>query len=134
VSGSPQNLYVRINAFLALNEMPPGPILLKNIGSDALTEQVAYKKRRIRALLGAFPKLRFLLVGDSGEHDPEIYAAIRKESPARVAGIIIRVVPGADNDSARFTDMMTVDGYDSKPGILASLIGSGTVPDEGAVK
>lgn len=45
-------------------------------------------------LLRCFPKRRFVLVGDSGERDPEIYGAIARRFPAQVAAIYIRRVPG----------------------------------------
>jgi phosphatidate phosphatase APP1 len=41
-----------------------------------------------------FPDRTFLLVGDSGERDPELYAAIAKRNPRQVAGVAIRQVDG----------------------------------------
>ena len=48
----------------------------------------------IRSLFKRFPRRRFLLVGDSGEHDPEIYGAVARRYPRQVAGILIRQIPG----------------------------------------
>jgi phosphatidate phosphatase APP1 len=44
----------------------------------------------IRSLLKAYPQRRFLLVGDSGERDPEIYGAMARRYPQQVAGVYIR--------------------------------------------
>jgi phosphatidate phosphatase APP1 len=41
-----------------------------------------------------FPKRRFILVGDSGEKDPEIYGALARSQPGRIVGIFIRDVTG----------------------------------------
>ena len=123
VSGSPQNLYERITAFLSLQKLPLGPIMLKNFGSDKLTDQRGYKKGRIRRLMKAFPKLRFVLVGDSGEQDPEIYRDIDKELPGRVAGIVIRRVSGGENSPDRFQGMTTVHDYAGRADVIAELIG-----------
>ena len=37
-----------------------------------------------------------MLIGDSGQEDPEIYAAIAREAPDRVAAIYIRHTTGVD--------------------------------------
>jgi phosphatidate phosphatase APP1 len=47
VSGSPINLYTRLQRFFALRGFPAAPLLLKNIGSDKLTDQEGYKLRRL---------------------------------------------------------------------------------------
>ena len=41
-----------------------------------------------------FPGRRFLLVGDSGERDPEVYAEVARRRPEQVTGIAIRQVAG----------------------------------------
>ena len=47
---------------------------------------------RIQEILDYHPDLRFVLIGDSGEHDPEIYASIARANPGRVIAIYIREV------------------------------------------
>jgi phosphatidate phosphatase APP1 len=39
-----------------------------------------------------FPKRRFVLVGDSGERDPEVYAAVARGRPEQVSSVLIRQV------------------------------------------
>ena len=110
VSGSPQNLYPRLRKLLDDNGFPGGPIVLKNLGDDKLFAQDDYKLNRIEKLLAAFPQMRFVCVGDSGERDPEIYAAIRQKHPDRVVAIVIRKAPGSKLLAPeRFKDMITVD-------------------------
>ena len=61
-----------------------------------------HKEAELRKLLTSFPDRRFILVGDSGELDPEIYGAMAREFGEQVQQILIRKVPGAKNDDARF--------------------------------
>jgi hypothetical protein len=63
-----------------------------------------YKEPAIRKLLSSFPQ-RVVLVGDSGERDPEVYALIRREFPERVAAIFIDDV-GRSGEPGRFEDMV----------------------------
>ena len=52
------------------------------------------KRESICAILDAFMDSRFLLFGDSGEHDLEIYLSIARERPRQVIGVFIRDVTG----------------------------------------
>jgi phosphatidate phosphatase APP1 len=122
VSGSPQNLHERIAEFLRLRDLPAGPILLKNFGADPLTEQEAYKLRRIGEIMDTFPQLRVVMVGDSGEKDPEIYKATQASYPGRVAAIVIRKVVGADNSTTRLAGTTTIDDYLGSPRIVADAV------------
>ena len=51
-----------------------------------------FKIKTIRALMTRFPQRHVVLVGDSGERDPEVYAAIVKELGDRVDAVYIRRV------------------------------------------
>ncbi len=118
LSGSPQNFMPRVVEFLRINGFPAGPVLLKNFGSDKTFDQVGYKLGHIRRVFAAHPKLLFVLVGDSGERDPEIYRQAAQEHPGRVLAIVIRRVAGADNRPERFTGITAVDDFDPVPAPL----------------
>jgi phosphatidate phosphatase APP1 len=60
--------------------------------SDPLADQVTYKTGKLESILSALPHVRFTLIGDDGEHDPEIYADIAKRFPDRIAAVWIRKV------------------------------------------
>lgn len=90
VSSSPQSFADRIRVFLRREGFPDGAILLKNYGAEKLFAHHGYKTRRIEAILETFPKMRFILVGDSGEADPVIYRDLRKKYPGRIEAIVIR--------------------------------------------
>jgi phosphatidate phosphatase APP1 len=93
VSSSPWNLYDVIADFLAAQEIPVGPMLLRDWDlGPALLRSRDYKLAQIRDILRTYPSLPFLLVGDSGQEDPEIYSALVREFPARILAIYIRNV------------------------------------------
>lgn len=122
LSGSPQNFYTRLRTYLDKHEFPRGPLLLKNLGADPITQQEGYKQRRLEALLHEFPEARLLLVGDSGEKDPEIYAAVRRKFPDRVIGIVIRKTPNSVGGPARFNGMTVVDDRYDTDDVLARVL------------
>ncbi|MEA2563245.1 MAG: hypothetical protein QOH06_4749 [Acidobacteriota bacterium] len=94
VSGSPWNLYDLLAEFMDLQKIPRGPILLRDFGLDPSKlfkkETAAYKLGCIRPILDLYPHLNFILIGDSGEKDPEIYRQIVAEYPGRILAIYIR--------------------------------------------
>ena len=93
VSSSPWNLYPLLFEFLKIQEIPLGPLFLKDFGNHTLfssSDHKTHKITNIEKILRAYPHLPFVLIGDSGEQDPEIYAEIVKNYPNRIAAIYIR--------------------------------------------
>ncbi len=67
----------------------------------SLTRNKHHKTTSIRDIFAAFPGLPFILVGDSGQEDPEIYSALVREHPGRTLAIYIRnVTPNPERSSA----------------------------------
>ena len=62
---------------------------------------LAFKLMKIRALMDRFPAAHVVLVGDSGERDPEVYAAVAGEFADRVDAVFIRNVRAGDEDLLR---------------------------------
>ena len=96
VSSSPWNLYDVLSEFLALRGIPEGPLLLRDWGltdRELLpTSHGSHKIEAIRAIVELYPTLPFLLIGDSGQEDPEIYREIVAQYPSRILAIYIRNV------------------------------------------
>jgi phosphatidate phosphatase APP1 len=126
LSGSPQNFYERINDFLRLHELPRGPLLLKNFGDDPLFAQEEYKIRHIEELIGRLPNVKLVLIGDSGERDPEVFAKIAAEHPNRIIGILIRRVEGDESPASRFENMHVVSDYSESVTLVAGWVRSAT--------
>ncbi len=100
VSGSPVQFVPRVVRFLFKNDFPPFGLYLRDIGPGTLSD---YKQPIIRSLLKSVPQ-PVVLVGDSGEHDPEVYSQIRSEFPGRVKAVAIHDV-GRLEDKLRVKDM-----------------------------
>jgi phosphatidate phosphatase APP1 len=62
---------------------------------------VAYKTAKIDELMTRLPWVRWVLVGDDGEKDPEIYQTVRERYPKRVRAVWIRRVH-PDPNRARY--------------------------------
>jgi phosphatidate phosphatase APP1 len=102
VSSSPWNLHGPLTRFLELHGLPSGPLLLRDWGLDEAASRghAGHKLDAVASVLQALPGPRFLLVGDSGQEDPEIYARLVEERPERVLGVLIRDVAGPARDAA----------------------------------
>ena len=96
VSNSAWNLYTPLLEFLNVQKIPLGPLLLRDFGDHVLfaKEPMSHKKRNIKMILDSFPHLSFVLIGDSGESDPEIYRDVVKEYPTRIRTVYIRSIDG----------------------------------------
>jgi phosphatidate phosphatase APP1 len=96
VSSSPWNIYDVIAEFMDLQDVPKGPIILRDwdIVWSALSSarHFDHKGVAIRNIMNLYPDLQFILIGDTSQHDPEIYSQIVREFPDRVAAIYIRDV------------------------------------------
>jgi len=108
VSSSPWQLYRHLAAHLAEQGFPDGSYHLRAFRlRDHLIRRILMFRRSgkagvIRGILRTFPERRFVLVGDSGEIDPEIYGAMARKYPRQVAGIFIRQIAGPRNTPLRY--------------------------------
>jgi phosphatidate phosphatase APP1 len=104
VSSSPWNLYELLNEFMDLNGIPPGPMLLQDWGIDEDTLLIdsheRHKLAQINRILDYYPELQFVLIGDSGQHDPEIYLRVVQAHPGRIRAAFIRDVTPDLRDQA----------------------------------
>jgi len=96
VSSSPWNLYDLLVDFCAIQGIPKGPFMLRDLGIDAdktlLGSHAGHKTVQIEHIMRLCPNLPFVLIGDSGQKDPEIYLQVLKDYPSRVKAIYIRDV------------------------------------------
>lgn len=95
VSNSPWQLYPVIASFFSLAGLPPGSFHLKQYSGmfQGIFEPVAERKKgTLEKIFRDFPERRFILAGDSGEADLEVYTDVVIENPDRVLGVFIRDV------------------------------------------
>jgi phosphatidate phosphatase APP1 len=93
VSKSPWNLYDFLVDFLDHHQLPRGPLLLRDMGLRE-APPVDHKSAAVCQLLDTYPTLPFVLLGDSGERDPEIYLETAARYPGRIRAIYIRDLGG----------------------------------------
>lgn len=100
VSSSPWNLYDLLIDFFRIQGLPKGPLLLRDLGlnADVLSSQGhhTHKRTMIDKVLAVNPDLPFVLLGDSGQQDPEIYADVIRANPGRIKAVYIRDVSTDD--------------------------------------
>ncbi|HPU56682.1 MAG TPA: App1 family protein [Verrucomicrobiota bacterium] len=105
LSASPWQLYRPLAAFVETNNFPPGVFVLKNFRFkdddffNLFQNPQKYKTAEVERLIEQFPDREFVLVGDSGERDPEAFAALAKKHPKQVKRILIRNVTGESGRS-----------------------------------
>jgi hypothetical protein len=107
VSASPWQLYGPLNEFFARQKYPPGTWHMKlfrvkdSSFANLFQSPLEYKLETIEPLLKAHPKRKFVLIGDSGEKDPEAYGELARRYPEQVEQIVIREL-GEEIDQARY--------------------------------
>lgn len=87
------NTFDTLRTFLKEHGFPEGPLLLTDWGptpTGIFRNGPEHKKVQLRNLIIDFPQIRWILVGDDGQHDPLIYGGLVLDHPDRVAGVAIR--------------------------------------------
>lgn len=118
VSSSPWNLHEFLDDFMRINGIVSGPLMLRDFGLDrdkiVAGPHLAHKLTQIRNVLDRYPSLPFVLIGDSGQHDPEVYRDIVAEYPGRILSIYIRDVSGdvRDREVGDIVTTLADDGVD----------------------
>ncbi|KAI4154075.1 MAG: hypothetical protein LQ340_001900 [Diploschistes diacapsis] len=102
VSNSPWQMYPLLVTYFAQAQLPPGSFHLKQYSGmlQGIFEPVAERKKAtLDRIMNDFPERRFILVGDSGEADLELYTETALRDPKRVIAIFIRDVTTSRNQS-----------------------------------
>lgn len=100
VSRAPWSIYEVMETFFNQQDIPSGPLLFLRYWGLTIDHPLPRRARDhkiafIRQALDLYGKLPFILIGDSGQRDPEIYARIVREHPGRILAIYIRDVTSA---------------------------------------
>lgn len=115
ISNSPWNMYEYLSEYLRLQAFPSGILLLRDINflqrkSKVLEKQSKY--REIMQTMNAHDELPFILIGDAGEVDVDIYLRIADRFPNRIKAIYIRAVKDNKRMNRVRTVIFSVSGVD----------------------
>ena len=139
------NVAPALASFLARYGYPPGPLLLTDWGPTPqgwFRSGREHKRTQLRRLMTELPQLRWLLIGDDGQHDPQLYREAADAAPTQVRAVLIRQLtatqqvlahgtptplpdqqPDARSPSDRVPELRAPDGA----GLLAALRTSGVL-------
>ncbi|MBO9577873.1 MAG: DUF2183 domain-containing protein, partial [Microbacteriaceae bacterium] len=133
------NIAPTLQRFLTRNLFPPGPFLLTDWGPTHdrfFRSGRTHKHAQLRRLAAEFPDVRWLLVGDDGQHDEQLYAEFAREHPQNVAAVCIRQLTPTEAVLARGRVRAAAHEAESPvrwffapdgAGLLEQLIGAGIV-------
>lgn len=125
ISNASWNLYDLFDRFCEINNIPKGTFLLQDLGlsKNKLLKNSSFKHKteRICQILDTYNDLPFVLIGDSGQEDPEIYQQIAQKYPGRISAIYIRDVLPEISDE-RDKEVRKIAAELSKQGIDMILV------------
>lgn len=108
VSGSPWQMYPFFADGFDRAGLPRGAFTMQlfRLTDESflafLSSPEDYKVKTISSIIDRYPKSAFILVGDSGEKDPEVYGKIARKYPGRIANVFIRDVSVGESQAGRF--------------------------------
>lgn len=82
-----------LTRFLRRHDYPVGPLLLTDWGptnTGWFRSGQEHKKAELHRLLEDLPGMRWILVGDDGQHDPGIYGEFSEQHPDAIEAVAIR--------------------------------------------
>lgn len=109
VSGSPWQLYEPLEEFFRESGFPPGAWHLKHLRfkeprtlKALFGHQAGHKLAAIEPLLARWPQRPLVLIGDTSDHDPEIYGELARRHPHRVSRLLLHDTTGEPRDAERY--------------------------------
>lgn len=113
VSDSPWNIYDLLADFLDRHQVPKGPILLRDYGLHMLrrkSDRPIHKLDAFRLIMGMYPDLPFVMLGDTASKDADYYLQMAEEFGNRVRAIYIRHTRNTAN-ARRISDMLAANSH-----------------------
>jgi phosphatidate phosphatase APP1 len=106
VSASPVELAPRLSQFLRERGFPEGPLILRYWPTHGIKDPRPFKRKAVDRLLADFPMRKLVLFGDNGEHDPELFAEVAKDT-GRVAAAYVRTTLKVEKHDPRYRGLAT---------------------------
>jgi phosphatidate phosphatase APP1 len=136
VSNSPWQLYPLIRSYFSLAGLPPGSFHLKQYTGmlQGIFEPAAERKKgSLDKIMADFPERKFILVGDSGEADLEVYTDVVMENPGKILAVFIRDVTTPQKKKffdQTLSNQSTASDLDSRKPSTSSIASNGTLDSQ----
>lgn len=120
LSTGPWNVAPTLARFLGRNLYPAGPLLLTDWGPTPdrfFRSGFDHKVQNLDRLAKEFPRIRWILVGDDGQHDPEIYGGFARRHPENVLAVAIRNLSTSEAILAGARSLLHDDGDPATPSV-----------------
>ena len=112
VSTGAWNLVPALTRFLRRAGYPLGPMLMTDWGptnTGWFRSGQDHQRAALHRLARELPEVRWVLIGDDGQHDPSLYGEFAEQLPERVRAIGIRVLSATEQLLSHFTPISTDD-------------------------
>lgn len=112
VSTGAWNAVPQLTRFLKRAGYPVGPLLMTDWGATNtgwFRSGRDHKRACLHRLARELPHVRWVLIGDDGQHDPTIYGEFAEQRPDKVRAIAIRLLSPAQQMLSHFTPVATND-------------------------
>ena len=120
LSGSPWALHERISEAFDRVGLPHGPMILRRYSQEPF-DPYDFKHPHLLEIVDANPGRRWILFGDTGEKDPEVYHTLMQERPGVVDAVFIHNVTDANRNEARFSGFTVFDDWKEVVGAIHKL-------------
>lgn len=87
------NVVPTMRSFFRRNGFPRGPMLMTDWGptnTGWFRSGIEHKRTQLRRLMIDLPEVKWLLIGDDGQHDQLIYGEVARQHADRLAAVAIR--------------------------------------------
>ncbi len=115
VSGSPKQLFDSIESFITESGYPEGAVYLREFVLSPVASELydffdanasyKHKVEAITSIIDDFPLANVMLLGDTGEKDPEVYSYIQKQYPSQVKTVYLQNVSDENLTNSRFNGL-----------------------------
>jgi len=112
------NIMPALAHVLRRGNYPPGPMLMTDWGptnTGWFRSGQEHKRTALRRLRAEFPDIRWVLIGDDGQHDPMIYREFAAEYPDHVAAIVIRELSPGEQFLSHGSPIASFDTFWTPP-------------------
>lgn len=115
------NVAPAIAQFLDRTGYPPGPLLMTDWGPTTqgwFRSGYRHKHRELRRLVSDLPQLRWVLIGDDGQHDPQLFEELVQETPDAVRMVLVRRLSMAEQILTRGSLLLPQDRAAQTPEVI----------------